>query len=189
MQHCEPRIAVLVGAFTLTLMVIGAGAHPPSDLNLTYDSMTGELRAVFTHRVADPATHYVKEVSITTDGGVVLERKYTSQPSTTTFSYTYPIQASAGTTITVRGECSLAGEVTRSLVASAGPVQTATITPTMAETPHTMAATQAPAATPIPTGIPVTTATKAPGFALGSSIMGLAGAGFFLCRRYRGPFQ
>jgi hypothetical protein len=40
---------------------------------------------------------------------------YTSQPSATTFSYSYPVQAPAGSSIGVYASCVLGGSITRTV--------------------------------------------------------------------------
>ena len=92
-----------------------AAAHAPSDMSLAYRETAGELVVTLTHQVADPATHYVNEVKVSVDGRIVNATLYTSQPSATTFSYSYPVQAPAGSSIGVYAACVLGGSITRTV--------------------------------------------------------------------------
>lgn len=99
----------------LCFSAIPAGAHSPSDMSLAYNETAGELAVTITHQVADPATHFVKEVRVSIDGNMVENSAYTSQPAATTFTYTYPLQVPAGSRIDVQAPCILGGALTRTL--------------------------------------------------------------------------
>jgi hypothetical protein len=100
---------LILGILAVMMTVSIVSANPPSDLNLTYDKSSGNLSATFTHPVADPTTHFVKNVKVTVDGKEVLNENYTSQPTVDVFTYVYPINASAGSVIDVIGQCNLFG--------------------------------------------------------------------------------
>ncbi|MDD1677129.1 MAG: hypothetical protein LUQ40_05275, partial [Methanomicrobiales archaeon] len=135
-------------------------------------------------------THYINEVRIMVNSATVVNMQYTSQPTNNTFTYTYPIQASAGSTISLRAECNLEGERTQTLLVG-GATQTATptmttttATPTATQTgtTTTVATTQTTTATTQPTTVPTTTA-QAPGFGLWIGILAIAGGCFLFLRR------
>ncbi|WP_319538218.1 hypothetical protein [uncultured Methanospirillum sp.] len=107
-------LALLV-MLTATILISAASAHPPSDLNLTYNQTSGNLSATFTHQVADPATHYLKDVTVAVDGKEVVNEKYTSQPTSDEFTYIYPVNASVGSVIDVSGQCNIGGSIKRSI--------------------------------------------------------------------------
>jgi hypothetical protein len=100
---------LILGILVVMMAVSIVSANPPSDLNLTYDKSSGNLSATFTHQVADPTTHFVKNVKITMDGKEVLNENYTSQPTADVFTYIYPINASTGSVIDVIGFCNILG--------------------------------------------------------------------------------
>jgi hypothetical protein len=108
-----PGLVSLIIALCLT--AAPAGAHSPSDLSLAYNQTGGELTVTITHEVADPATHYIKEVQISIDGKTVRTILYARQPFATTFSYTYPLQVQAGSSIDVNAPCVLGGSIRRTL--------------------------------------------------------------------------
>lgn len=100
---------LILGILALMMVVSIVSANPPSDLNLTYDNSSGNLSATFTHQVADPTTHYIKNVKVSVDGKEILNENYTSQPTSDVFTYIYPVNASPGMVIDVIGQCNLLG--------------------------------------------------------------------------------
>jgi len=67
----------------------GALAHPPADAVVMYDENTGDLGVTITHQVDDPATHYVKQVTVRQGDTVLVDNSYTSQPGRSSFTYRY----------------------------------------------------------------------------------------------------
>jgi hypothetical protein len=106
----------ILGVLFILFLVSGVSAHPPSDLNLTYNQTTGNISAIFTHQVADPTTHYLKNVKIDLDGKETINQDYSSQPTPDIFTYIYPLNATPGTVIDVSGYCSIGGSIERSLM-------------------------------------------------------------------------
>jgi hypothetical protein len=86
-------------------------AHPPSDVTVSYNENTGDLTVTISHQVDNPATHYVKHVTVLQGSKVLIDQTYTSQPDKTAFTYTYNIPQLKGTSeeITAVAECSIAG--------------------------------------------------------------------------------
>jgi hypothetical protein len=110
---------IVLGAVSLIIaLCISAapsGAHSPAAMSLAYNDTAGELAVTITHQVIDPATHYVREVQVRADGQTVKTIPYPSQPTPTTFTYIYPLQVQAGTSVTVDASCILGGSITRTL--------------------------------------------------------------------------
>lgn len=104
-------VAVLV-----CLMVSTGSAHPPADLNLTYNQTTGNLSATFNHQVADQTTHYIDNVRVLMDGKEMYKEDYKSQPSKDEFTYDYPVNATVNSNISVVGWCSVGGSIEKSLI-------------------------------------------------------------------------
>ena len=122
-RYCRAIILVTLALF---LIPQGVPAHPPSDMVLAFDQGDRVLSVTITHMVADPLTHYVKRVLITTGGSVISDNAYTSQPSPQTFTYTYLLPEGGNGEVEVRAECSIFGSITRSLqVQGASPEVTA----------------------------------------------------------------
>jgi hypothetical protein len=106
---------ILLGAAVLLLVPQGAPAHSPTDMQLAFDQGDRILSVTITHPVADPSTHYIKRILITTGGSTITDTAYTSQPSPVTFTYTYLMPQSVNGEIQVKGECSIIGSITRSI--------------------------------------------------------------------------
>jgi len=138
-------------------MTQGAMAHAPSDIDVNFNAGTRVLSVTITHQVADPATHFVKEVKIRQASTTFSESKYTSQPSPDTFTYSYPIPADITGIIEVKAECVLGGEKTKALAIS-------TFTPPSTPTGAATGATTPPLVTlPPPTGATTAAPTPAEG--------------------------
>ncbi len=118
-----PRAGRIIALVLLGLLLLpqGAPAHPPSDLQPAFDQGTRVLSVTITHTVADPATHYVKQVLITAGGTVINDTAYTTQPGSGTFTYTYPLPPSVNGEVQVKAACSIAGSTTRSIQVPEGP--------------------------------------------------------------------
>jgi hypothetical protein len=85
----------------LTVLPAPLSAHHPSKLVLEYNTDTQALSASITHSVSDPANHYVKKIEIKKNGDPYLTEDYTSQPTTSSFTYTYTVTADDGDVLEV----------------------------------------------------------------------------------------
>jgi hypothetical protein len=102
-------VAILAG----TLIISPASATPPSDMLLSYTERSGDLRVVITHPVPNPQVHYINKVTVSINGKMVNESRYTSQPTPDIFTYTYPLVTVPGDEIEVTASCVLSGSLTR----------------------------------------------------------------------------
>lgn len=181
-----PRPGLVIPLVLLGLLLIpqAAPAHPPSDLQLAFDGKTRVLSVTITHPVADPATHYVKRVLITSQGSTLGNTSYASQPASSPFTYTYELPPSSGGDIQVVAECSVFGSLGRSLQVTEETPGTGPASGTPAPDPSTPAASTSgpsdpsprtgtlppvsPPATEVPAGIlPVAAALALAGWRLG----------------------
>ncbi|MGB9177254.1 MAG: hypothetical protein WCB46_11040 [Methanoregula sp.] len=112
-------VAMLAGS----LIISPASANPPTEMSLSYHEQSGDLIVVITHPVPNPQEHYIKEVTVTINGKMVNDARYTSQPTPDIFTYTYPITAVPGDKIEVTASCVLSGSLSRQLYTT-GPVGT-----------------------------------------------------------------
>ena len=112
--------------FVILLLVIPAllispvAAHPPSALNLTYNSSTTVLSVTITHSVRDPADHYIDLVEIRSGNAILISANYTSQPTTGTFTYLYTVPAKSGDLLEVNASCNKGGSLTETVQVPAG---------------------------------------------------------------------
>jgi len=99
----------VLAAVLLIILILPAVAHPPSQVSLTYDSPNQTLKVTTTHQVSNPSSHYVYRISIEKNGVQVLTNEYKSQPTSGTFVYDYPINATSGDVLKATAYCSIAG--------------------------------------------------------------------------------
>lgn len=102
-------IKALAAVMLLFMLALPATAHPPAQVILTYDSQNQSLNVTTTHQVSNPASHYVFKIAVQKNGTQVLAKEYTSQPTSGTFSYDYPINATKGDVLKATAYCVIAG--------------------------------------------------------------------------------
>jgi hypothetical protein len=124
-------IAVAAILVLAALLVIPAAATPPTAVDLSYNDVAGQLNVTITHPVPNPDVHYIKNVMVKVNDDVVINRDYTSQPTTDTFTYTYAIPLQAGDTVRATATCVLTGSLTGTLTIPAPVHVTASPTATM----------------------------------------------------------
>ncbi len=107
------RTSIFLSLAILLFLAGPVSAHPPADMQLTYDQAAGELVVTISHMVADPASHHVGEVEIRNKGDVILKESYTSQPAADTFTYRYDLPPVPGDEIEVTAHCNIGGSITR----------------------------------------------------------------------------
>ena len=113
------KVRVHVGILTLFAICFiypqTSSAHPPTHVQLSYDSTSQILTVMITHPSPFPGVHYIKSVEIKKNGSVVATNKYKSQPDQDTFAYDYKIPMTVGETLEVTSSCSLFGSRTENL--------------------------------------------------------------------------
>ncbi|UCE36149.1 MAG: hypothetical protein JSW00_11420 [Thermoplasmata archaeon] len=115
-KYVKKRILFLITLlFLLILLSQRAQAHPPSSMALEYDYSTQTLNVTISHSVGDPNSHYVESVEILKNDVESITTDYTSQPSTSTISYTYDISASDGDNFEVTATCNQFGSITEEI--------------------------------------------------------------------------
>jgi outer membrane protein assembly factor BamB len=103
------KAKALTALVLLMLLALPCSAHPPSQVILSYDGENQTLKVTTTHQVSNPASHYIYKIEVEKNGEKILEEEYTSQPSSSTFSYDYPLNASPGDAIKATAYCVIAG--------------------------------------------------------------------------------
>lgn len=101
------------GSFVLGLIMFlvltPAMAHAPSSVVLSYDQNNSLLNVTITHTVNSPSSHYIQKVEVFKNGTKILSNDYTSQPSPSTFTYSYMLNATDGDVLKATATCSIAG--------------------------------------------------------------------------------
>lgn len=108
---------LLITMIALILLFVAGSvsAHPPRDVNLTYNQTTGNLSAAFIHEVSLPETHYIMNVKVFLNGNETINQEYSTQPTADLFVYEYPLNATSGDLIEVSGQCNIGGMLQRSI--------------------------------------------------------------------------
>jgi hypothetical protein len=108
----------------LTALSGYALAHTPAGVAVSYDESTGDLGVAITHQVDDPATHYVKQVTVRQGTTVLIDKSYTSQPNKSAFTYHYNLPQLKGSSgeIKVDVECNIFGSRSGTLTLGGTPV-------------------------------------------------------------------
>lgn len=96
-------------------------AHAPSSMDLEYDFYEQRLNVTIYHTVPSPSTHYIETVDINKNDQIYLTQDYTSQPSTSTFTYYYDVEAVDEDVLEVTAICSLSGSITEQITVEAPP--------------------------------------------------------------------
>ena len=97
------------------MMVSPVAAHPPSAVNLAYNSSLSELAVTITHVVPDPADHFIKLVEVHSGDAVLISEQYSSQPAAGTFTYRYTLAARNGDLLEVNASCNKFGSLTATI--------------------------------------------------------------------------
>lgn len=118
------RIAVLFFLLLTLICIAPLSAHPASDMDLQYNTLTHQLDVTITHRVANPETHYISQVVIHSDGET-RSFPYSSQPSPESMTYQYTLPPDIRGPVEVTASCNIGGDITRMLYVTV----TATIPP------------------------------------------------------------
>ena len=102
-------IKAFAAMMLLIMLALPAAAHPPAQVSLAYDSQNQSLNVTTTHTVSNPSSHYVFRIDVLKNGVQVLTKEYTSQPTSSKFSYNYSLNASKGDVLKATAYCSIAG--------------------------------------------------------------------------------
>ena len=108
-------VCSLVGLFSSSVV-----ANLPSEMMLSYESVTQTLEVSITHQVSNPDVHYIYNIVIKNNGEIVSTNNYTTQPSSTSFTYSYDINATKGDVVTVVANCIQGGLLSSDLTVATG---------------------------------------------------------------------
>lgn len=109
---------LLIYAVFLSVLFIAATgyAHPPSDIEITFDPATKMLKAVIMHNTNNPDNHYIEKVDVGLNGKEIIEHHISREDNNVeqTVSYLIP-DAKKGDIISVEGYCSKWGTLTKKI--------------------------------------------------------------------------
>jgi hypothetical protein len=103
------KIRAFAAVMLIVMLALPAMAHSPAKVILDYDSQNQTLNVTTTHTVSNPNSHYVMKIAVEKNGTQVLTKEYKSQPTSSTFSYDYPINATKGDVLKATAYCSITG--------------------------------------------------------------------------------
>lgn len=100
----------------LSVLPLAVNAHPPSSMDISYDTDDQTLNVTISHGVSNVDSHYIERLEVRKNDSVYLSRDYTSQPSTSTFTYSLDVPATEGDTLSVTAICNQYGSLQKTLV-------------------------------------------------------------------------
>ncbi|MHA2431569.1 MAG: hypothetical protein ACXACC_11155, partial [Promethearchaeota archaeon] len=124
-------IFVVLMLMCSSLFVIQVTAHPPENIELTYDISTNNLTVIITHNTADPNSHYVEKVEIYKNNIEIQDEDYTSQPTADTFTLTFFVEAVEGDILKVEATDNLGGKTEEEITVTNGNDNNPPSTPTI----------------------------------------------------------
>ena len=119
------RLVLGLVVFGLSLILVSSSglAHPPSNMELEYMGGEGLLTVKITHRVGNPSSHYVEEVSVFKNGNLEIEEDYSEQDASNGGTYEYQLDAKNGDSIRVKAVCNRFGNLTGTIQVEGVPVR------------------------------------------------------------------
>ena len=106
------KIFIFMTVFFLMAACSIAYAHPPSDIIISFDLKTKMLKAVITHNVNNPVSHFIKKVDVALNGKKIIEHKIGREDNNVSQTVAYLIpDAKAGDTLSVEAYCSISGKL------------------------------------------------------------------------------
>jgi desulfoferrodoxin (superoxide reductase-like protein) len=109
-------LAILIGSLMILGQVENVYAHPPSDMDITFNPTTKVLNAVIAHAVSNPQTHFINKVNIGLNGKEIIQHAISRQDNNAnqTVSYLIP-DAKAGDTLSVEAYCNISGKLEKEI--------------------------------------------------------------------------
>jgi len=110
------KIAVLSGFFIFFILSTVVYAHPPADIQITFDPKTKILNVVIVHDVSNPSTHFIKKVDVFLNGKEIIQQNISRQDNFNTQRVSYLVpDAKEGDMFSVEGYCSISGKLEKQL--------------------------------------------------------------------------
>jgi desulfoferrodoxin (superoxide reductase-like protein) len=100
----------LIAAGFIMCCVQSASAHPPSKIEVSFDSATKMLVAVIYHPVEDVINHHIGKVDVAINDKEILTQSISRQDNADTQTVRYEIpDIKAGDTLSVEAYCNIVG--------------------------------------------------------------------------------
>ncbi len=111
------RRIIAITVFLSIMIVASMGyAHPPSDVEISFDPETQVLTAVIVHGTSNPDKHYIEKVDVGLNGKEIIEQIISREDNgrDQTVSYLIP-DVKTGDVISVEGYCNLSGKLKKEI--------------------------------------------------------------------------
>ena len=93
-----------------------AYAHPPKDIEISYDPATKMLTAMIIHDTSNPLGHYIKKVDVGLNDQEIIQQVISKQDNFNSQRVSYFIpDAKAGDKLSVEGYCSISGKLEKEI--------------------------------------------------------------------------
>lgn len=109
------NVLLIILSITIVFSSFNTSAHPASDMNVSYDLENQTLDVSITHYVSDSQSHFIENITIRKNDKIIDIKLYSSQPTNSSFVYTYDVNASKGDKIEVFSDCNLGGSLTEQI--------------------------------------------------------------------------
>ncbi len=107
-------------AALILLMAVPLFAHPPTNVELEYDSDAGILSAVIEHSVNNASKHYVNKVVVEVNGKKRIEQTFTRQIDGEQHEVMYKVKdVEEGDKVAVIAYCNISGRKKSEVIISA----------------------------------------------------------------------
>ncbi len=94
-----------------------AYAHPPKDIEISYDPGTKMLTALIMHDTSNPLGHYIKKVDIGLNDKEIIELKFLKQDNLNFQKVSYSVaDVKSGDRLSVEGYCSISGKLKKEII-------------------------------------------------------------------------
>lgn len=105
----------LFSSALLLIFAVPVFAHPPTDLELSYDKSTGVLSVKMKHVTIDQKDHFIRLIHVTVNQNEPQEFRYVRQTYPSVVEVLLPVVAKAGSVIQVEAICNKGGSVEGSI--------------------------------------------------------------------------
>lgn len=115
------KMVLMFGLIIFFILSVNVTAHSPSAIDINYDIESEELVVRINHLVSDSTTHYIYNITVEKNNIFYKSFEYTSQPSSSSFTYTYSgIVGATGDMFSVVARCIQGGQISKSLTVGSG---------------------------------------------------------------------
>ncbi|MFA6378772.1 MAG: hypothetical protein WCX16_03210, partial [Candidatus Omnitrophota bacterium] len=92
-------------------------AHPPSDIEITFDPKTKVVTAVIVHNTSNPTSHYIKKVDVGLNGKEIIEDVISNQDNNKAQTVSYLVaDVKDGDVVSMEGYCNISGKLKKEII-------------------------------------------------------------------------